>query len=144
VAVRAGAAHPPIGTEAQLREAVLAAPTIGYSTGPSGVALQQLFERWGIADLVQSRTVQAPAGTPVGTLVARGDVALGFQQFSELMHLQGIDVIGPLPDAVQITTVFSAAVVAGAAEEGAARELLAFLASPAAAAAKQRQGMEPA
>ena len=144
VAVRAGAAHPPIGTDAQLREAVLAAPTIGYSTGPSGVALQQLFERWGIADAVQSRTVQAPAGTPVGTLVARGEVALGFQQFSELMHLQGIDVIGPLPDAVQITTVFSAAVVAGAAQEGAARELLAFLASPAAAAAKQRQGMEPA
>jgi len=144
VAVRAGVPRPAIGTEAQLRDAVLAAPTIGYSTGPSGVALQRLFERWGIADVVKDRTVQAPAGTPVGSLVARGEVALGFQQLSELMHLEGIDVIGPLPDDVQITTVFSAAVVVGAANEAAARDLLAFLASPATADAKRRQGMDPA
>lgn len=144
VAVPAGAAHPAIGSEEELRSAVLAAATIGYSTGPSGVALQQLFERWGVADSVRERTVQAPAGTPVGTLVARGDVALGFQQTSELLHVEGIDVLGPLPDAVQITTVFSAAVVAGAADETAARDVLAFFASPDAAAAKRRQGMEPA
>lgn len=144
VAVPAGAPQPAIGTEAQLRDAVLAAPTIGYSTGPSGVALQQLFERWGIAETVKDRTVQASAGTPVGALVARGEVALGFQQLSEMLHVEGIAVVGPLPDAVQITTVFSAAVVAGAAQETAARELLAFMASPATADAKRRQGMEPA
>ena len=70
---------------------MLAAPTVGYSTGPSGVALIQLFERWGIAEGSAGRLVQAPPGVPVGALVARGEVALGFQQLTELMHLQGID-----------------------------------------------------
>src|SRR4051794_21685833 len=87
VAVTAGSPRPDIGTEDALRQAVLAAPTIGYSTGPSGTALLQLFERWGIADQVRERTVQAKPGIPVGSLVASGAVALGFQQYSELKDL---------------------------------------------------------
>jgi len=144
VAVPAGAPRPDIGSEDAVRRAVQAAPTIGYSTGPSGVALQKLFERWGLADEVKSRTVQAPPGVPVGALVAEGRVALGFQQFSELMHLRGIDVLGPLPAAIQITTTFSAGVVAGSPNADAAQRLLAFMASPEAADAKRRQGMDPA
>jgi len=144
VAVRAGTAHPDIGSEDAVRAAVLAAPTIGYSTGPSGVALQKLFERWGIADEVKARTVQAPPGVPVGSLVAQGQVALGFQQLSELIHVEGIDIVGPLPAAIAIDTVFSAGVVAGSPNAEAARELLAFMASPDAAEAKRRQGMQPA
>lgn len=144
VAVKAGAARPDINTEAALKQAVLAAPSIGYSTGPSGVALTGLFERWGIAGEVKERTVQAPPGVPVGTLVARGEVALGFQQLSELMHLEGIDVVGPLPDAVQITTTFSAGVCAASSHGDAVRQMLAFMASPPAAPAKRRHGMEPA
>lgn len=144
IAVEAGAAHPDIGSEAALKRAVLAAPSIGYSTGPSGVALLKLFERWGIADEVKSRTVQAPPGVPVGSLVARGEVALGFQQLSELMHLQGIDVIGPLPDGVQITTTFSAGICTASSQAEAVRQMLDDMASPAAAPAKQRNGMEPA
>ena len=147
LAVPAGAPHPDIGTEAAVRNAVLAAPSIGYSTGPSGTYLTRLFERWGIAATIAPRIVQAPPGVPVGTLIARGEVALGFQQSSELMHLSGIDMIGVLPPEIQVTTIFSAAICTictASAQREAARALLAFLASPDADSAKRAHGMEPA
>lgn len=144
VAVRAGAARPEIGTEEALKRAVLAAPSIGYSTGPSGTSLMRLFERWGIAAQVQPRLKQATPGVPVGSLVAQGEVALGFQQLSELIHLEGITVVGALPEPVQIITTFSGAVCATCTQPGAVRAMLAFMASPEAAAAKRRHGMEPA
>jgi molybdate transport system substrate-binding protein len=144
IAVPRGAPKPDIASEAALRAAVLAAPTLGYSTGPSGVALQQLFTRWGIADEIGARLVQAPPGVPVGSLVARGEVALGFQQLSELMHFDGIDVVGPMPEALQIVTTFSGAVGAASAQPAAARELLDFIRSPAADEARRRHGMQAA
>ncbi len=143
VAVRAGARRPDIGSEEALRQAVLAASTVGYSTGPSGLALVELFERWGIARELAQRMVQAPPGVPVGALVARGDVALGFQQLSELLHLPGIDVIGPMPQPVQITTTFCGALCEGSREPDAVRGLLEFMVSPEADEAKRRHGMEP-
>lgn len=144
VAVPAGAALPDIASEEAVRAAVLAAPSVGFSTGPSGVALQKLFERWGIAEAIKPRMVQARPGVPVGSMVASGEVALGFQQLSELIHVQGIQIVGALPAAIAIDTVFSAAVVKGAANADEARRLLAFMAAPEAAEAKRRQGMEPA
>lgn len=144
MAVRAGAPLPDIGSEDAVRSAVLAARSISYSTGPSGVALAKLFERWGIAGEVAGRMVQAPPGVPVGSLVARGDVELGFQQLSELLHVEGIAIVGPLPPAIQITTIFSSGVAATSGQPAAAQALLDFLASPAAADAKRRQGMDPA
>lgn len=144
IAVPAGAAQPDISSEEALRAAVLAAPSIGYSTGPSGVALQKLFERWGIADEIKPRIVQARPGVPVGSLVASGEVALGFQQLSELIHVAGIQIVGSLPAAIAIDTVFSAGVVVGSAHTDAVQRLLAFMASPDSAEAKRRQGMNPA
>jgi molybdate transport system substrate-binding protein len=144
VAVKAGAPRPDISTESLLRSAIEAAPTIGYSTGPSGVALVKLFERWGLSESIQSKIVQAPPGVPVGTLVARGDVALGFQQLSELMHLEGIAVVGTLPAPVKITTIFSAGTCAACSQREILAQLLAFIASGEAAAVKRRHGMEPA
>ena len=144
IAVRAGAPQPAVGSEAAVRHAVLAARSLCYSTGPSGVFLTQLFERWGIAQAIASRLVQAPPGVPVGTLVARGEVELGFQQLSELMHLDGITVIGTLPRAIEFITTFSAALCPGSAQAVAVREMLQFMTSPEAAAAKRRHGMEPA
>lgn len=144
VAVRAGAPRPDISTEDALREAVRAARSISYSTGPSGVALAGLFERWGIAGEIKSRIVTPPPGIPVGSLVARGEVELGFQQLSELMHLEGITVLGPLPPAIQIITTFSAGVCSGTGQVETVRAMLASMNSPQAAVAKRRQGMDPA
>ncbi len=144
IAVRTGAPRPEIGSEAALRRAVQSARSIGYSTGPSGVQLAQLFERWGLAAEIKDRIVQAPPGVPVGTLVARGEVELGFQQLSELMHLSGIAVIGPLPPAIQIITTFSAGVCASSTQAEAVRRMLDFMTSPLATEAIRRHGMEPA
>jgi molybdate transport system substrate-binding protein len=144
VAVRAGAPRPDLSSEDAVKRTVLAARSIGYSTGPSGTALLQQFERWGVMPQLEGRLVQARAGVPVGTLVASGEVELGFQQRSELIHLQGIDLAGDLPEAIQIDTVFSAGVCAASLQPEAAAALIAFFASPETAEAKRRQGMTPA
>jgi molybdate transport system substrate-binding protein len=144
VAVRAGTPQPALSTAADVRAAVLAAPSIGFSTGPSGVELVKLFTAWGLGEHLAARTVTAPPGVPVGALVADGRVALGFQQLSELMALPGIDVVGPLPPDVQITTTFSAGIASVSAQPDAAHALIAHLAAPATADAKRRHGMQPA
>ena len=144
VAVRAGAPRPDISSEEALKKAVLAAKSLSYSTGPSGVQLARLFERWGIAEEIQPRIVTAPPGVPVGSLVAKGEVELGFQQLSELLNLEGITLLGGLPEAVQIVTTFSGGVAATSSQPDAVRAMLAFMASPAATEAKRKQGMEPA
>lgn len=144
LAVRSGAPHPDIGSEDAVKQAVLAARTLGYSTGPSGVQLAKLFERWGIAEQIKDRIVTPPPGVPVGSLVARGEVELGFQQLSELMNLEGIDVLGPLPDAIQIITTFSAGLATTSTQPDAVRALLAFWVSPQTVETKQRNGMDAA
>ncbi|QSN64804.1 substrate-binding domain-containing protein [Caballeronia sp. M1242] len=144
VAVAAGAARPSIESGAAVREAVLAARSIGYSTGPSGAHLMRLFERWGIADAIGSRIVQAPPGVAVGTLIARGEVELGFQQMSELVGVAGVDIVGPLPGDVQALTVFEGAVCATARAPVESRDLLAFMAAPENDGIRRRYGMEAA
>ncbi len=144
IAVRAGAVKPDAGSEAAVRRAVLAARSVSYSTGPSGVHLEKLFEQWGILGEIRSRIVVAPPGVPVGSLVASGAAELGFQQLSELIHLSGVEVVGPLPQAIQIITIFSGGIPVRCAEPGAARALLEYLASPCASETKRRHGMEPA
>lgn len=143
VAVPAGAARPDLGSAEAVRAAVLGARRIGISTGPSGRALQALFERWGLADQVRQRLVVPPPGVPVASLVARGDIDLGFQQLSELIHEPGVQVAGTLPPELAIVTVFSGAVGAASAHAAAAQRLLAFLAGPAGDEVKRREGMEP-
>lgn len=144
VAVRAGTPHPDISSQDAVKRAVLAAASVGYSTGPSGVALLRLFEHWGIAADLKDRIVQAPPGVPVAALVAKGEVALGFQQLSELMNVQGVDVVGRLPEAIQIVTTFSAGVCTASLHAEAVRPMLEFMASPEVAQTKRRHGMEPA
>ena len=147
VAVRQGATHPDLSSEASLRQAVLAADSVGYSTGPSGVALLKQFDAWGVADDLKGRLVQARPGVPVASMVASGEVALGFQQLSELLNVKGIEIVGPLPDAVQIVTTFSAGVPGALTNDpqrlAAVRSFLDFVCSPAVDAVKRRHGMAP-
>ena len=143
-AVRGGDPPPMISTEHALRDAVLAAPRIGYSTGPSGVTLLKLFERWGVLDALRARLVQAPPGVSVGSLLARGEVDLGFQQWSELMHVGGITVIGTLPPGTEIITAFGGGVCAEATQPEQAVAVLDFIRSSDADATKRRHGMWPA
>lgn len=144
VAVRAGAEHPDIADEHALKRAILAARSVSFSTGPSGVHLQSLFERWNIAQAVQPRIVQAPPGVPVGSLIAAGTVELGFQQLSELTGLQGVDVVGPLPPGTQIITTFSAGVTAACDQPESVHAMLAFMTSSQVEAIKLRNGMPTA
>jgi molybdate transport system substrate-binding protein len=144
VAVPEGQAAPDISTEAALKAAVLAAPTLGYSTGPSGVQLAKQFEAWGIAEHIKDRIVQAKPGVPVGALIAQGEVALGFQQLSEMRGVKGISVLGPLPQAVQIITTFSGSVASSSHQADAVRALLGFWSSPACTPLKLQHGMSAA
>jgi molybdate transport system substrate-binding protein len=103
-----------------------------------------LIKRWGFTGDDAPRLVQTPPGIPVGTLIARGEVELGFQQLGELMHEPGVDVVGLLPAGAQAVTVFGAAVCTASVRSACANRFLAFLASPQTAAVKLRLGMEAA
>ena len=146
VAVQAGTVHPDLSNEAALKAAVLASPSLSYSTGPSGVYLEKLFERWGIADQIKTRIVVPPPGTPVGALVAKGQAALGFQQLSELISMPGIDVLGTLPEDVAFITTFSAGIAQiitnDTSRVAAVQSFLQFLASPRVEDIKRKQGMD--
>ncbi|WP_445503565.1 substrate-binding domain-containing protein [Microvirga sp. G4-2] len=144
MAIRAGALRPRIDDEAAVKQAVLESGKICYSTGPSGDHLMHLWERWGIAGSVSQRALRAPPGVPVGTLVAQGEADLGFQQLSELLHVPGIEIIGPLPPEIQAVTVFTAGVCNTSSQPDKARALIAYLTSSEAEAAKRQHGMEPA
>jgi molybdate transport system substrate-binding protein len=141
VAVRAGSALPSVANEQAVKQAMLDARKICYSTGPSGDHLKALCEKWSVP---LARTLAAPPGVPVATLVANGDADLGFQQLSELIGQPGIEVVGPLPPEIQAVTIFSAGVSMTSRDDEGAHALVAYLASVETAGAKRRHGMEPA
>jgi molybdate transport system substrate-binding protein len=143
VAVRKGAPKPDISSSEALKKTVLAAKAIGYSTGPSGNYVVTLFQKMGIADQVRPKLKQTPTGVFVGTLIASGEVDLGFQQVSELIHFAGIDYVGPLPADVQFITVFASGIQAGAKEADAAKALVKFITAPAAANVIKKHGLTP-
>ena len=143
VAVRSGTPHPDISSADGVRAAVLAARRIGYSTGPSGQYLAKLFASWDPDGRLEDRIIVAPVGVPVGSLVARGDIDLAFQQLSELGG-DGIDVVGQLPPDIQMMTTFSGGVARASAQPEAARALLAFMGSPALTPIKREHGMDAA
>jgi molybdate transport system substrate-binding protein len=143
VGVKAGAPKPDVSTSDALKKTLLAAKSIGYSTGPSGVYMIGLFQRLGIADEIKPKLKQTPTGVFVGSIIANGEAEIGFQQVSELSHFAGVDYVGPLPADVQRFTMFSSGIMAGAKEADAATALVKFITSPTAAGAFKKRGMEP-
>jgi molybdate transport system substrate-binding protein len=142
VAVKAGAPRPDISSGEAVKRAVLAAKSLVYSTGPSGIYLAGLFERMGIAGEIKGK-VKVVQGVPAGASVATGESEIGFQQMSELLPVAGIDIVGPLPPDIQQITVFSAGVHSRAKEPEAARALIRYFKTPAAAPVIRAKGMEP-
>jgi len=143
MAVREGAPKPDIGTVEALKRALLQARSIAYSASTSGTYLStELFPRLGIAEEIRDKCKRIESER-VGSVVARGEAEIGFQQISELLPISGIDYVGPLPPEVQRVTVFSAGLAVGAKEPDAAKALIEFLASPAVVPAIKRNGLEP-
>ena len=143
VAVKSGTPKPDISTADALKRALLAAKTIAYSDSASGVYVStEMFGKLGITDAMKDKARKIPA-TPVGEIVARGDAEIGFQQISELKPVEGIDIVGPLPDELQKITVFSAGIASVSKEPDAGKALIKFLASPAARGEIVKSGMDP-
>ena len=143
VAVKAGAPHPDIATEASLRGALLAARAVAYSRlGASGILFAQLIERLGIAADINARAVIIPQGFTAERLVS-GEADLAIQQISELKQIDGIEVVGPIPHQLQTPAVFSAGRMTASQKAGEADRLLRFLASPGVAPALRESGLEP-
>jgi len=142
-AVRHGAPKPDIHTVDGLRAAFLHARHVAYSDSASGEYIKhQLLDKLGIRQQMEGKAAQIPA-TPVGEIVAHGDADFGCQQRSELQPVEGIDIVGLIPQEVQLKTEFSGALVRGSSHQDAGRALLRFLAAPANAAAVEATGLEP-
>jgi molybdate transport system substrate-binding protein len=143
VAVRTGAVRPDISTVEALQRTLLQAKSIAYSASVSGDYLvNELFPRLGIAEQMKSKSRRIERER-VGSVVARGEAEIGFQQISELLPVPGIDYIGPLPADVQRITTISAGVVIGSPNQAVALALVRYLASPAATSAIMKSGLEP-
>jgi len=143
VAVQAGASRPDIGSVDAFKRALRQARSIAHSSSASGVYLEGLLQRLGIAAELAPK-IRKVEGEPVGQVVARGEAEIGFQQVSELLPVAGIDFVGPLPADIQEITVFAAGIPASASHPDAARALIEFLTSPVAAPIIRKCGMEQA
>ena len=143
IAVKAGATHPDIATEPALRAALLAARSVAYSRlGASGILFAHLIEQLGIASEINARALIIPQGFTAERLVT-GEADLAVQQISELKQVGGIEIIGPIPHALQTPAVFSAGRMAASAKVAPSDRLLRFLASPEVAPVLRDSGLEP-
>ena len=141
LAVKSGSRHPDISSADALRRAVEAATAVAYSSGPSGLYLAGVFERWGVA---KGKLRQTGPGIPAGGLLVTGEADIAFQQVSELLPVKGIDLVGPLPEELQLVTVFSAGTAVAAPNPRAAKAFTDYLTSAAVRPDLARCGLEPA
>ena len=143
VAVRAGLPKPDISSADAVKNAVLSAKSVAYSSGPSGNYLLNLFKTMGISDQIKDKVKQTPSGVQVADVLARGEVDLGFQQVSELLHRHDIQYLGTLPADIQHTTVYSAGLHTAAPQPDAAKALVKFMTGPEVGTIIRKSGMTP-
>ena len=142
VSVRSGTPKPDISTVEAFKQALVSARVVAVPASTSGIYLTtDLFPRLGIADKLSMKIM--PRGAQSAALVASGDAAIVVQPISELLHVPGLDFVGPIPAELQLIQTFAAAIVAGSKEVEASRRLIAFLVSDRAASAIKENGMEP-
>src|SRR5215467_6720243 len=142
IAVRKGAKHPDIASPEALKRALIAATSVAHSkTGLSGLYFPTVLARLGIAGAIKSKIVIPDPGTPVGEVVAKGEAEIGIQQISELLHVAGIEIVGPLPEPLQKITTFSGGVLRAAKESSLTAVLLKFVATESPRLLKQK-GLE--
>jgi molybdate transport system substrate-binding protein len=139
--VKAGASKPDIGSVDALKRALLNARSIGYSDGPSGAYIAELLRRLGIADEVKSKS--RLTSRLVAEIVAEGEAEVGMQQIVAILPVKGADLVGPLPGELQNIIVYAAGLASGAAQSGAARTFIAFMAMPEVVHLIRAKGMEP-
>jgi molybdate transport system substrate-binding protein len=150
VAVPKGAPQPDLSSVEGFKRALLAAKSIACSKpvggGQSGVHIAKVFADLGIAEQMQAKAKYGAggAGGLAGLVVLRGEADIGIQQMAELMAVEGIDVVGPLPAEIQMVTPFVAAIPVNASHADAGRALIAFLTSPEAKRVLKAKGLEPA
>jgi len=144
LAVRAGAPRPDISSPEKLKSALLAARSVSYSTGASGMHFVKVLERLGIADAVAAKRIAPRAGELVGAVVARGDADIGVQQLSELLPVSGIEILDPLPAELQQTIVYGATAFPQSMQRQAAQAFVSFLRSEAARSVLRKKGLDPA
>ena len=143
IAIKAGADHPDIATEAALRETLLGARSVAYSRiGASGILFAQLIERMGIAGEINAQARIIPSGFTAELLVT-GEADLAVQQLSELKQVTGVEVVGPIPLELQSPAVFSAGRLAASKRAVQSDELLKFLTSPEVAPVLRESGLDP-
>ncbi len=143
IAVKTGTPHPDISSSDAVKKALLSARSVAYSDSASGVYVStEMFQKLGIVDQMKDKATKIPA-TPVGEIVAKGEAEIGLQQISELKPVQGIDIVGRLPDDLQKITVFSAGIATVSKEPEAGKALIKFLASPAARDSIVKSGLDP-
>lgn len=143
LAVRAGTPKPDISSPEKLKTTLLAARSVSYSAGASGMHFVKVLERLGIADAIAAKRVASRPGELVGAVVARGDADIGVQQVSELLPVSGIEILGPLPDELRQPITYGATAFPQSTQCEAAQAFVTFLRSRAAHAVLRKKGLDP-
>jgi molybdate transport system substrate-binding protein len=143
LAVKAGVPKPDISTPEKLKSVLLAAKGIAYSAGVSGIFFVKAMEKLGIGNEIAAKRIAAKPGELMGAVVARGEADIAIQQPSELIPVEGIAIVGPLPESLQEPMIYGATAFSGSKQEAGNKAFVDFLKSEAARKVLRHCGLDP-